>query len=87
MLRIMHYSSPFVDLAVFGLQNSLFLLIARVFDSSRFNKSQVLMISVCARVSKNIQHVLSVFKTSSDDLNTLSTGTRRFMFLSWVIKF
>ena len=39
------------------------------------------MISVCARVSKNIQHVLSVFKTSSDDLNTLSTGTRRFMFL------
>ena len=29
MLRIIHYSSPFVDLAVFGLQNSLFLLIAR----------------------------------------------------------
>ena len=85
MLRIMHYSSPFVDLAVFGLQNSLFLLIARVFDSSRFNKSQVLMISVCAIVSKNIQHVLSVFKTSSDDLNTLSTGTRRFMFLSGVM--
>ena len=85
MLRIMHYSSPFVDLVVFGLQNSLFLLIARVFDSSRFNKSQVLMISVCATVSKNIQHVLSVFKTSSDDLNTLSTGTRRFMFLSGVM--
>ena len=77
MLRIMHYSSPFVDLAVFGLQNSLFLLIARVFDSSR--------ISVCARVSKNIQHVLSVFKTSSDDLNTLSTGIRQFVFLSGVM--
>ena len=86
MLRIMHYSSPFVDLAVFGLQNSLSSLIARVFDSSRFNKSQVLMISACARVSKNIQHVLSVFKTSSDDLNILSTaGTRRFMFLSGVM--
>ena len=28
MLRIIHYSSPFVDLEVFGLQNSLFLLIA-----------------------------------------------------------
>ena len=41
MLRIIHYSSPFVDLAVFGLQNSLFLLIARVFDSSRFNKSDL----------------------------------------------
>ena len=38
MLRIIHHSSPFVDLAVFGLQNSLFLLIARVFNSSRFNK-------------------------------------------------
>ena len=87
MLRIMHCSSPFLDLAVFGLQNSLFLLIARVFDSSRFNKSQVLKISVCARASKNIQHVLFVFKTSSDDLNTctLSTGTRRFMFLSGIM--
>ena len=46
----MHYSSPFVDLAVFGLQNSLFLLIARVFGSSRFNKSQVLMIDQFVRV-------------------------------------
>ena len=27
MLRIMYYSSPFVDLAVFGLQNSLFFLL------------------------------------------------------------
>ena len=79
------FISIFTILFVMSVENSSLFHSVLNEGSLSFNKSQVLMISVCTRVSKNIQHVLSVFKTSSDDLNTLSTGTRRFMFLSGVM--
>ena len=53
MLRIIHYSSPFVDLAVLGLQNSLFLLIARnAINDIQFSDLNIVHLSFCESKQK-----------------------------------
>ena len=63
MLRIIHYSSPFVDLAVFGLQNSLFLLIARnAINDIQFSDLNIVHLSIQGLYCYAIHAMLNVQK-------------------------